>query len=164
MFRGQKSKVFFLLLVLNQNLIFSQTDNQKNSSLASPNLMEEYQKRNQFLDYVKKDSVTDAKNFLDQNKDFNINFCDERGWNALFWACYSGNYAKIVELLINYGADVNARDFAKMTPLMLAAKYGHNHQVNLLLPAGAHVDNYDINGKTAIIHATEYSSFYTGLF
>jgi ankyrin repeat protein len=57
-------------------------------------------------------------------------------------------HEEIVELLIAEGADVNARDNYKWTPLNYAAHGGHKEIVELLIAAGADVNARDKDGKT----------------
>jgi len=58
---------------------------------------------------------------------------DYRGWFALHWACQEG-HSDIVRLLIDSGADVNAKSIEEgITPLM----QGHIEVVQILLEHGA---------------------------
>ena len=51
-----------------------------------------------------------------------INLPDKiKGWAALSWACNSGN-VKLIESLIEHGADINHSDHDGLTPLMLLLK------------------------------------------
>jgi ankyrin repeat protein len=68
---------------------------------------------------------------------------DEFVATFLHWAA-AGGQNEIVELLINNGADVNAKDSLDGTPLHLAAREGHMETAELLIAEGA-----DVNAKTA---------------
>lgn len=57
----------------------------------------------------------------------------------LHYAAEKG-HAKLVALLINNGAEVNAREFQEATPLHLAAANAHADVCDLLLNAGAATD------------------------
>jgi ankyrin repeat protein len=57
-------------------------------------------------------------------------------------------HEEILELLIAEGADVNARDNYKWTPLNYAAHGGHKEIAELLITAGADVNARDKDGKT----------------
>ena len=57
------------------------------------------------------------------------------------------------ELLINDGADANARDEAGATLLMLASNAGNLAMAKALLSAGADVNASDTRGWTALIHS-----------
>lgn len=62
-----------------------------------------------------------------------------------------GGYTGVVQLLIEYGPDVNVKDKDCLTPLALAAKDGHLEIVNLLLQKEAYVNIPDrVNRKTQI--------------
>jgi len=50
-----------------------------------------------------------------------INSTNEIGCTALFYACNSGQLSSVV-LLIELGANINARNIHKQTPLMWAGK------------------------------------------
>jgi ankyrin repeat protein len=60
------------------------------------------------------------------------------GWTPLHLACYSG-HSQTARLLLQYGADVNARSSVDggWTPLMEACAVGHKPIVELLLEFGA---------------------------
>jgi ankyrin repeat protein len=63
-------------------------------------------------------------------------------------------HKEIVELLIDEGADVNAKDKRGTTPLHEAAGRGHNKDVaELLIAKGADVNAKDDNGWTPLHHA-----------
>lgn len=50
-------------------------------------------------------------------------------------------YDKLVELLLNHGANINSKDFAERTPLYLAATEGHLNVVKLLLEKGTAIES-----------------------
>lgn len=58
------------------------------------------------------------------------------GWTPLHYAA-TGPEAKIVKLLLERGAVVDAESPDKTTPLMMAARYGPEESVTLLLARGA---------------------------
>jgi hypothetical protein len=61
---------------------------------------------------------------------------NQPGWSALHYAA-SGTEAQLVRLLMEKGADVNATSPNGSTPLMMAAQYGNEEGVKLLLAGGA---------------------------
>ena len=70
------------------------------------------------------------------------------GWTPLMYAAYEGR-ADMVALLLEKGAEVNARAPNLSTPLMLAARNGHMEAVRLLLKAGAETEIKNDQGFTA---------------
>ena len=62
------------------------------------------------------------------------------------------NHLPVIELLIQSGADLNARatDATGASPLMWAAAFGLKESAELLIEAGADVNYVDNNGATAI--------------
>jgi uncharacterized protein len=61
---------------------------------------------------------------------------DQPGWSPLHYAA-TGPAPRAVELLLGRGAAVDARSPNASTPLMMAARYGDEENVRLLLAKGA---------------------------
>ena len=61
------------------------------------------------------------------------NFHNEMGWSPLHFCANAGDAASIRTLLLYYGADINARENDKWTPLMFAVFHGYVEAVNELL-------------------------------
>jgi ankyrin repeat protein/cell wall assembly regulator SMI1 len=76
------------------------------------------------------------------------------GWTPLHFAAQSGNLNS-TQLLLDAGADVNARAQAGQTPLLMAASAGGaaRGMIQLLLQRGAKVNVPDMQGETALHHA-----------
>ncbi|GJP65035.1 hypothetical protein CLOP_g21955 [Closterium sp. NIES-67] len=72
--------------------------------------------------------------------------------NALSAACRNG-HVEIAEMLLKYGASVDAVDVEGATPLLAAADSGFANCVQLLLKAGAQPDARDKVGVTPLIAA-----------
>lgn len=71
------------------------------------------------------------------------------GWTALQHAIHK-NQARSVAALLEGGAAPNARGGGRMTPLMMAAGYGQEDIVRLLLANGADPRLSDAQGETAV--------------
>ncbi|XP_053099442.1 protein phosphatase 1 regulatory inhibitor subunit 16B isoform X2 [Hemicordylus capensis] len=70
------------------------------------------------------------------NNNFSPDLCNEDGLTALHQCCID-NYEEIVKLLLNHGANVNAKDNELWTPLHAAATCGHINLVKILIQHGA---------------------------
>ena len=80
---------------------------------------------------------------------------DDDGSTALMWASMN-NHVEIVQVLLEAGANPEARDEDSMTALMLAGMEGHKEIVWNLLQAKAEVDAQDMDGRTALHHSSAY--------
>lgn len=73
--------------------------------------------------------------------DVDINHVNNLGWTALLEAVILGDggskHQAIVDLLIEYGADVSLADSEGMTPLQHAKKHGYEEMIRSLEQAGA---------------------------
>jgi hypothetical protein len=78
------------------------------------------------------------------------------GVTALHYAAAQGQ-ADIIRLLLEHGADVNARDDDGLTPLMFGAGHGGRDHLQPLLDAGADLNRRDERDRTALDHAEEKS-------
>ena len=74
---------------------------------------------------------------------------------ALFQATREGNTDMVKSLVTSQGADVNATDERGSTPLLEAARYGHEDICRILIAAGANVKARDNDGKTALMLALQ---------
>jgi len=75
--------------------------------------------------------------------------------DALFRATVEGNTDMVRSLLSSPGANVNATDERGNTPLLEAARYGHEDICRLLIAAGADLKAKDKDGKTALMLAVQ---------
>lgn len=80
------------------------------------------------------------------------NFRDINDIPILIWAASAGHY-EVVEVLLEYGADVNVTMSHMHTPLMSAARNNHTPVVKLLCENGADVNAADVSGRTALANA-----------
>ena len=71
-----------------------------------------------------------------------------------FFDLVEKDYSEVVKVLLNY-VDVNAKNPAKRTALILAAKNGNEETTKVLLEAGADVNAVDYFEWTALINAAD---------
>jgi len=112
----------------------------------------EYRMANDIFYAVKVGDVNGVKKFLGAGADVNPRDKDGDDQTPLHWACRKGHSA-IVRLLLDHGADMNARNGLHNTPLDLACETdGHLDIARMLIEAGADVDakNSAANGKTPL--------------
>lgn len=88
-----------------------------------------------------------------------VNAASPQGWTALAKAAYNGEtergYVEVVELLHKAGAQLDARIFFGITPLMLAAGGGDAAVVEWLINSGADVLAANEGGRTARMMAND---------
>ena len=75
--------------------------------------------------------------------------------DALFRATIEGNTDMVRSLLSSPGADVNATNDRGSTPLLEAARYGHEDICRVLIASGADLKAKDNDGKTALMLALQ---------
>jgi len=88
--------------------------------------------------------------------------CGQRGapprnaqTDALFRATIEGNTDMVKSLVSSPGADVNATNERGSTPLLEAARFGHDDICRVLIAAGADLKAKDKDGKTAMMLAIQ---------
>jgi len=79
---------------------------------------------------------------------------NQPGWTALHYAA-SGPNSSVVQLLLERGATVEAESPNKTTPLMMAARYGSEPSVDLLLAKGADLRRRNDLGLSALDFARD---------
>ncbi|MCA1978882.1 MAG: ankyrin repeat domain-containing protein [Thiobacillus sp.] len=88
-----------------------------------------------------------------------VNAASPQGWTALAKAAYNGEtergYVEVVEVLADAGANLDARIFFGITPLMLAAGGGDASVVECLINRGADVLAANEGGRTARMMAND---------
>ena len=78
----------------------------------------------------------------------------ERGWTALHLSASRG-FKAVVQLLLEKGADIDAKDGNGWTALYSAASYGNEAMARLLLRKGADTEAKDVYGGTALERAVQ---------
>ncbi|MBP9712457.1 MAG: ankyrin repeat domain-containing protein [Sterolibacterium sp.] len=79
-------------------------------------------------------------------------------WSALHYAAFA-NQPEISRLLIERGAEINARAPNGSTVLMMAAREGHEELTRQLLAAGADPKAVNERGESALIWAMRYEHY-----
>ena len=97
------------------------------------------------------DDVEEVRNLIISGAKVNDKEKEDKS-TPLFIAVENGN-VEIIEILLNFGAKVNARDASKQTPLMRIDDDATPELVDLLIRYGAKVDLVDREGNTALILA-----------
>jgi len=83
----------------------------------------------------------------------------ENGKTPLFSAALN-NHEECVKILIEHGADVNAKAFDKHSPLHLAAKFGATKCAQLMIENNADINCKDIDGWTPLHYAAKKGHIY----
>ena len=72
------------------------------------------------------------------------------GWTSLHAAAKMPDGENTMALVLIINTDVNARQWSGLTPLHIAAYFGHKEAASLLLSAGARIDATDKEGLTPL--------------
>lgn len=100
---------------------------------------------------VKEGKVEVVRKMLEEDRDL-INAVDSDLKTPLHLAAEHG-YIDMVELLLEKGADINAKEGFKRTPLHFAASSGHDEIVRLFIAKGAYLNEKDSFILTPIFRA-----------
>ena len=111
--------------------------------------------RQLFIAFSQGDLET-ATNIIDRHRGaINLSALNEHE-NTLLLEAISLGYSKMVQDLINIGANVNEFGGDGYTPLWLAAMKGNDEIVQTLIDAGAHVNTQNAGHGTALQAAQRY--------
>jgi ankyrin repeat protein len=128
--------------------------------------------KSKLLSAIRSNDVETAKLLIENGADVNAKYYEETGFSGgedydvevvrnvrdstLLMEAVALNRVKIAKLLIENGADVNAKNnYNGWTPLIEAVWDGHIEIAKLLIENGADVDTENNNGETALTIATE---------
>ncbi len=115
-------------------------------------IIEEFRNHKQEIHQAAKEGKFDAvKKMLKEDPDL-VNAIDSDGLTPLHLAAEYG-HRQIVELLLQEGADINAKSGFKRTPLHFAASSGHDEIVSLFIEKGAELNKNDSFVLTPIFQA-----------
>jgi len=110
-------------------------------------------KMTRWIDCIDKGDVTEMRRLLEQGA--RVNEADRSGLTALHHACYKDRL-DIVQVLIDFHADVNATTNNGWTPLHVACRHSKDKSVPEFLHAqGADPLILDNNGNSILHHAAE---------
>src|SRR3990167_5297602 len=106
-------------------------------------------KEDQLLAAVRANDVTTLHQLLSEGVNIKA---DSRCFLAIKEAAGAG-FIEIVNILLDAGADIEARNSYGFTPLLSAVEHNHIDTVNLLLARGADVNAYSRKGDATLILA-----------
>ena len=72
----------------------------------------------------------------------------------------ANNQILLTKILLKYGADFDAENSFKWTPIMQAASHGHLNIIKLLLKAGASPDKKNVFGEYNITYTIDFDYIY----
>jgi|GEM_PF-2540565 len=115
----------------------------------------ETNKRFQFIDYCDSGNIDACLKILDEIPD--INSCITTHTRTLVhYACLSG-HKKVLERLIEKGANLDCSDVWQQSPLHLACQLGHLSIVETLITRMSSINTQEALGRTPLYMATYYN-------
>ncbi|KAI8616888.1 ankyrin repeat-containing domain protein [Chytriomyces sp. MP71] len=104
---------------------------------------------NTLRDAVNAGAVEEARKFIADGYDVNKFNTDKKELPLIHVAVAKDN-AEMVKLLLDCGAEVEAKGLLERTPIIAAAGHGSPEVISILLAMGANVNSYDSNKSTAL--------------
>ena len=126
----------------------------KKASLKRQKGGNQEEKDNYLFDAIDMDEADKVERALNNGADKNAIY-EPYGWPALYWAIYKEN-PEIVAILLEKGADVNAKTNNGWTALYSASRGGYTEIASMLLEKGADINAKDNYGNTALMWASHY--------
>ncbi|KAJ6823684.1 ADP-ribosylation factor GTPase-activating protein AGD3 [Iris pallida] len=162
--RTNNKKAVYLHIVASNadvNAVYGQTSFDRTLTLAKAMLLQEPPRT---LDRIASNIIGDSQDKatssmrscspVSTTKDTSeMDECHE-GWSLLHLACQTADIG-MIELLLQYGANVNSTDLRGMTPLHHCVLKGKHAFAKLLLTRGANTHAVDKDGKTPVQYAIE---------
>ena len=162
------SNIFQLLTKKDQNQILKEIKNLENNNIDLTNLIEEEENKNSLLissvyfnltevseyliDYFR-NKIKSATKFLDY-----LNLRNIKGYDALLYAAFRGNY-KIFQKLLDNGAYLNSTNISGLNVLHLAAQ---GNRLNIIASLTEkyifNINSRDNNGNTALHWAVYFNN------
>lgn len=115
--------------------------------------------RGRWFNLLKHGTISEIQQELDSNpKAFLLSLTDTQSRHTcIFFAVQSESIERgnrILEILLNEGADANYKDALQQTALFYSCRHGHLEQVKMLINAGAEPNQRDTYGQTALYYAS----------
>lgn len=93
------------------------------------------------MDHCQSGNVYDVEGFISSfGSEAVVMATDENNWTGLHYAAYLGD-AGVVRLLLQHGADPNAKENYQRTPMSIAASKDRSDVIAILVDAGADVED-----------------------
>ena len=102
-------------------------------------------------------TLEDLTRASDRGADINAGDINN-GWTSLHEAAAFSEKPEVISLLLDGGADINARSISGSTPLHLAASFQTAEIVALLLDRGADINSRDMDGETPLHLAVRHNT------
>jgi ankyrin repeat protein len=97
-----------------------------------------------FIEAARNGNLADVEAALKAHPEW-VNVQRKHGTTALYWAAGNG-HLEVVKLLLDHGADIEARDVDGTTPLAAAVRFGSMAAIQLLIDSGANIRTTDNAG------------------
>lgn len=108
---------------------------------------------------LRSESATCCRALIDHGADVNIHDID--GWTVLMRCIYLISEPEhIMDILIQAGANINARDNKGITPIMYATMRSLPGPFEKLLQRGATLNEPDYAGRTALINTVDFNNYF----
>lgn len=166
------TSIIILLNGCGQQQIVVESETSKQDSTNQEDLIqkESLSTSRDLIDAVLENDLEKAQALLKEGTD--IHQKDEQGWAPIHHAASQGNM-EMITLLLQYNADINAKTLCDAnspdyeyrndhyTPLLAATRYGQLEAIQYLIEHGAHVNDKEDLGNTALHFAASSGNIQT---